>query len=115
MHGRKRMGIAAAVLFAACIGIGIYGASHVRLDGKLISKNAETAACSGPVSRDLPVLAKMPRLRELDLRGADLTPEDLTALREALPGCGLLWNVTVQGEVYPSDIRSLAVPALTKS
>ena len=115
MHGRKRMGIAAAVLFAACIGIGIYGASHVRLDGKLISKNAETAACSGPVSRDLPVLAKMPRLRELDLRGADLTPEDLTALREPLPGCGLLWNVTVQGEVYPSDIRSLAVPALTKS
>jgi len=42
--------------------------------------------------KDLPQLAKLPFLRELDLTGQKVTAEGVAKLKEALPHCNITWN-----------------------
>lgn len=113
MKGKKIIA-AAGLLCLSCALLGAYGASHVRLDGKFVPKNAVSLSCSGDIDRALPTLEKMRDLRELDLGDRALTAHAYAALREALPECDLRWNVTVQGEVYSSRTRSVVLSGLTR-
>lgn len=83
----------AAVLGLAAAGVGLYRyrGSHVFLDGRVYSKNAE----------------------RLDLRGLEISPAHYDALREALPDCEILWDVPFQGARYSQDTRSLTVASLS--
>ena len=49
----------------------------------------------------------------LDLRDREISAEHYEKLREKMPNCQILWNVTVQGKQYSSDSTKVAVSKLT--
>lgn len=53
-------------------------------------------------------------LTEVDLRGAELSLEDVQKLREEMPDCEIKWDVPFQGERYPYNTQKLEVTSLTE-
>ena len=57
-------------------------------------------------------LARFRDLKELDLRGNEVTTADLEYLRRHLPDCHIRYDVHMGGEYYDSDLTFLALPDL---
>ena len=53
--------------------------------------------------------ALMPNLKEVDLRDAEMTPEDYELLRSLIPQCKIIWGVPIAGERYDSNSLSLTI------
>lgn len=53
-------------------------------------------------------------ITQLDLRDKELTPEEYTALCQALPDCEILWKVPFQGQYLDPELRQLTLDTLTE-
>lgn len=51
--------------------------------------------------------------RSIDLRGEEITAQEIDKIQKQAPGCFILWNAPFQGEQYPSDTAELTVTELT--
>ena len=60
-------------------------------------------------------IPRLTRLEWLDVRNADLSPQDYEMLRTALPECDILWEPCIQGVCYSTDTRRLTLTALTEA
>lgn len=82
-------------VLVAAVGFGLkyYWDTHLFLDGRVYPRDAVN----------------------LDLRGTEISADHYEALREALPGCEILWDIPFQGSYYPEDTTALTVASLTDS
>ena len=49
----------------------------------------------------------------LDLRGVSLTDQEIDAVRQRMPDATILWNLSFQDRLYPSDTDTLVVKTLS--
>ncbi|MBO6040916.1 MAG: hypothetical protein J6P58_06870, partial [Oscillospiraceae bacterium] len=98
MMRKKKRRILGGVLLGLLIlalGLGALGwvayNRYTRIDGELIPRDTE----------------------ELDLRGKDVTAEDLASAREALPDAHILYDVTIAGKTYSCDEKEIVTGDLT--
>lgn len=81
--------LAAAALILAAAGIFLWKFAFV--DGELVSKSAET----------------------LDLRGRNVSAEELEKARRALPETRILWDVAIGGKTFDGDAESIVTGDFT--
>ncbi len=62
---------------------------------------------------DLKDLQKYEDLQQLDVRAAEISPEEYLALQAALPNCRISWSVPVAGQRFDSQLTQFALPAET--
>jgi Leucine-rich repeat (LRR) protein len=62
---------------------------------------------------DIKDLLKYENLQLLDVRGAQIAPEDYLALQDALPNCRIYWSVPIAGQRFDSQLTQFALPAET--
>ena len=89
-------------------------ANYALVNGALYSRNMTTLDLSGTTLENPAELSKMTHLELADLRNTGLTPEDYDMLREALPGCEILWLVPFQGEYLDPDTTRLTLTSITE-
>ena len=81
--------LAAAALILAAAGIFLWKFAFV--DGEIVSKSAET----------------------LDLRGRNVSAEELEKARRALPETRILWDVAIGGKAFDGDAESIVTGDFT--
>ena len=101
------------VLLLALAGAGaVFLNSHLFISGKLISTDVTQLDLSGRELGSLMSLKRCKALKSLDLRGCEVSGEELAQLQAALPECVIRYDVTVGGERYDIDTAELTLPDL---
>lgn len=85
MKKKTRIGILAAAL-VLLVAAGVFvGVNYTSVDGKLVSRRAET----------------------LDLRGENITAEQLTKARKKLPDAHILWDIAIGGKTFDGESENI--------
>lgn len=91
MKKKTRIGILAAAL-VLLVAAGVFvGVNYTSVDGKLVSRRAET----------------------LDLRGENITAEQLTKAREKLPDAHILWDIAIGGKTFDGESENIVTADFT--
>lgn len=91
MKKKTRIGIIAAAL-VLLIAAGVFvGVNYTSVDGKLVSRRADT----------------------LDLRGENITAEQLTKAREKLPDAHILWDIAIGGKTFDGESENIVTADFT--
>lgn len=88
---------------------------HYTVDiGTPVDADATEAALTGPVAVEQLVenLSCLPALRSLDVRAADLTADELTAIHAAAPGVELGFSLSIGDALIDSDAAALDLTGL---
>lgn len=97
--------LVASVLAACMTGCGnsvtIHGTNHAMDTTTLVLD-------SNPIDA-MEALSQLKELEVLDLQRASLTPQEFDALRRALPGVTIVWNVPLDGTVHSSFSNHLSL------
>ena len=103
MRGKKLLFLTIVLLIAAVLAL--RAAQHQRvLQEEALYRDAHVFVGDNAYPKDADFL---------DLRGSGITTGHFEALRALLPDCEILWDVPFQGALYPSDIESITITALT--
>ena len=100
------------LLLALAGAVAVFLNSHVFIAGRAVSTEVTELDLSGREVGSLLSLKRCRGLKELDLRGCNVSESDLAALREALPACVIRYDITVGGERYDADTAELTLPDL---
>ncbi len=109
----KKVWFLAALCLILVVAAAVCMMNFVWVGGKPVAKTTQSLDLSHQRLPELTQLSKLQNLKELDLVGTGLTPEQYEALRQALPGCDIRWLVPFQGAFYPTDTANLTVTHLT--
>ena len=91
MKKKAWIGILAAAL-VLLIAAGVFvGVNYTSVDGKLVSRRAET----------------------IDLRGENITAEQLTKAREKLPDAHVLWDIAIGGKTFDGESENIVTADFT--
>jgi len=103
--------LAGLVLLLAAAGFILY--RHYALaGGQLVSVKSETLDLQNRNITRTDALRRCVDLRSVDLRGNPLPAAELFSLREALPGCEILCDVPLGGQLYDSETPELTLEDL---
>ena len=91
-----------------------YMKQYVKINGELVSREAETLDLRGAAVEDLSLLEQLVSLKWLDIRDTGLTEAEYLSLKQALPECRILWSVPFQGGYVDSDAETLATAQLSE-
>ena len=109
--------ILVAVLAAGAGGCLLYNqyieSHYIDIDEIRYERSVEELDFSGGAVPDLEKITELTALKRLDLRDTGLTVEAYEMLRQALPGCQVLWSVPFQGGFVSEDITVLDVTELS--
>lgn len=116
MHSFKKCNLlllAAACLLACCLLSGCGQQLGAASDG-LVPESATEIDLRGKnlTGEQLAALSASTQLVRLDLRDNAVSAEQFEALQAALPGCTILWSVPLGAETFDSASTSLTLPAL---
>ena len=92
--------------------VAVFLNSHVFVAGRVVSTEVTELDLSGREVGSLLSLKRCRDLKELDLRGCDVSEADLAALREALPACVIRYDIIVGENRYDADTAELTLPDL---
>ena len=121
--GGRRMlkKLIAAALVLLVLALGLAWGLHVRHENTYITihgveyrRDTEALTLDTLLPGHPAELTRLEKLRQLDLRAADVSREDYDALRSALPDCEILWSVPFRDARYPQDTAELTLSALTR-
>ena len=101
-----------ALVVAAAGAAAVFLNGHVLVAGRVVSTEVTELDLSGRELSGLSSLKRCRNLQSLDLRGCDVSEEDLAMLRAALPGCEVRYDVVVGGVRYDIDTREVALADL---
>ena len=104
-------GIAAALLLAGTIW---FSGNYAIVNGRAYPLEATTLNLADSDLQRPETIARLSHLELADLRNTGLTPENYEMLREALPGCEILWLVPFQGEYLDPDTTRLTLTSITE-
>ena len=113
---KKKIPWLVVLLLIALLGAAGYGAyyinNHAFIAGMTISTDVTELDLRDKGITELKGLVRCRDLRSLDLRGNDVSAEELELLREALPDCDIRYDVTVAGERRDIQTAELALEDL---
>lgn len=87
---------------------------NVILDGEVYPRNV-TVLRLKQMPENLDALGRFPSLRWLDLRGGGIGAEEAGAVRNAVPGCHVLWSLDFQGRAVDAGSHRLTLDHLTEA
>ena len=83
---------------------------EVPIGGERYAPETESFVLNSLSASDMEALRYFPALKELDLREADMSAEDVAALRSAYPDCHILWTVKVcEGLELENEATAIAL------
>lgn len=101
-------------LVAAFLGSTYYHrATYIRLGEETFRRDITAFTLTPELLPEVSSLQELENLTQLDARGVKLTVEEYEALRSALPGCRILWNVPFQGAYLSEDTAELTLQTLS--
>ncbi|MBQ7736254.1 MAG: hypothetical protein IJT62_00295 [Oscillospiraceae bacterium] len=113
---KRKLPVPVAVLlvlvFAVGIVAGVYFSQYTVIAGEQIRRDTVSLDFRDKGITDPSVFAKLKDLRELDLRGNDVSTESVLALKELLPECTVLYDVEVGEEKHDVLITELELEDL---
>ena len=114
---KKRSRLLPALLALLLVMIVIAGGAFLytrfaRVGDEYIRTDAPTLDLQDQGLSSVRALARFRDLRELDLRGNEVTTADLEYLRRHLPDCHIRFDVHLGGETYDSDLTTLTLSDL---
>ena len=89
--------------------------NHVAIGEEYLPCDTPRLTVTDPQLLNLDSLTRFTALQELDVRSINLSIAQYEQLREALPGCNILWNVPFQDSYFPPDIQELTIATLSES
>ncbi|NLI54594.1 MAG: leucine-rich repeat domain-containing protein [Clostridiales bacterium] len=110
--GRTRLRLSLAIIFitlpllAGCV-------PTVNVSGVKVPLDSTELVLTDKGLTDITKLARCKDLRYADLRGNDLSPEQIGQLTAALPECDVVWSVPMGGMHFDSNSESIAHPAFS--
>lgn len=108
---KKKFRLAAAAVIVVCLAAACIAAhsSYIYLGGKFIALTEENVELQNAGVTRTDRLLRLTSPSEIDLRGNSLTAEQIDALTDAFPDCGILWDVPVGGGVFDCTSESIAI------
>lgn len=106
---KKHVQILSLILAVCIVGICIFSASFVLINGQLIGRNSTDVVLHGEKLPNVKKLQRIEGLERLDLRSLDIPLDFYDTLREQLPNCKVRWNVPFQGEYCDNYVSELTV------
>ena len=97
------------LLLAGAGGAAVFINNHVYIAGMLIPTQTTELDLSGRELGSVLSLKRCRGLKSLDLRGCNVSEEELAALQEALPGCRIRYDVVVVGQPLDAETREMAL------
>lgn len=102
------------MLLLAALGWG-FDRIHIVMDRQVYLREMTEADFSGGSLPPLEKLAEFQALKLLDLRDTGLTVSQYEALKQALPGCRILWSVPFQDGWFREETEALTISDLTEA
>ncbi len=114
---KQRRLLLAAVLTVAVIGGGVFffRGNYTRAGGETVSVEATELDLRNSGLSSLEHLHRCTALRELDVRGNDLSAEEVERFSQAVPGCTVRWDIPVGEYRYDSSLEELTLDTLSMS
>ena len=100
------------LLLAAAVGTGIFFSRNAIIEGEVVSTDVETLDLRGTAELDVEAILRLQSLKELDIRGVDVSDETLERLRAALPACVIRYDIPVGELRYDPGVTNLTLPDL---
>ena len=100
------------LLIGSIIGIGVFRANYILIDGKITDRDAAVVVLTGEELPDAATLQGMRGLQVLDLRNLDVEIGEYEALRQQLPDCEILWLVPFQGNRWDNAVAEISVTSM---
>lgn len=107
--------VLAVLLLCGAGGLRYFQNNYIVMDGQTYSRQITSLDLSGQALTEPEKLQELASLEQLDLTGTGLTTDQYNDLRDALPGCQILWDVPFQNTSYPCDTTQLTLTALTSA
>lgn len=86
---------------------------YVTMGGRIYPKDTQVLQLGEKALSETDKLSQFTGLRQLDLRGSNVSIQQYEALRSQLPDCEILWEVPFQGSRYAPETSELTVTSLT--
>lgn len=107
--------VALLVLMIVAAGIGVMFTRYTRVNGELMRRDVVTLDLRDSGVTDIRNLARCRNLVSLDLRGNEISSEDLLYLRSRLPDCDIFCDVRLGDELYESHTASITLDDLPEN
>ncbi len=101
-----------ALLVAAAVGTGIFLSRNAIVDGEVVPTTVESLDLRGAESLDVEKILRLQDLKELDIRGLDVSDDMLERLHAALPACEIRYDLPLGGLRYDPLTANLSLPDL---
>ena len=89
-------------------------ATFLQLNGQQVRRDLTELDLSGVREPDLTAVAELKNLKSLDLTGTGISASDYEAVKAALPGCDIAWEVPFQGRFLAPDTQALTLLSLSR-
>jgi len=110
-----KIALCVCIIAALALVLGFLDSRFVCYDGSTYKSDITELDLRGAQSVDINRLCRFRSLETLDLRDSALTVEQAETLRRKMPGCDLLWTITIAGEQYDSDTEKLELKSPTEA
>ena len=103
------------LLLVGAVGTGIFLSRNAIVEGEVVPTDVETLDLRGAESLDVEKILRLRNLKELDIRGVDVTDDMLGRLRAALPECEIRYDIPVGELRYDPATADLTLPDLPEN
>ncbi|MBQ0134570.1 MAG: hypothetical protein KBS46_05535 [Clostridiales bacterium] len=101
--------IVLALIAAGVIGVLLFRGKYARAGGETVALDAAELDLRGTNPDSLTDLERCTALKKLDLRGNELSVEQVTALAEKLPDCEIRWDIPLGELRFDSALEELVL------
>ena len=91
-----------------------WNTTYITINGRPVARSCEALDMEGQQQPELEAICQLTQLKQLNMTDTGITAEQYLHLKDALPGCAILWSVPFQGSYLPNTTTELTISTLTQ-